>query len=355
MKTLFKYLLPIVVAAVVLPATVGFRNHPNASKRVQINQSLSEYELFIGMTAKLKPAPGVMMYEVNTPLFSDNSEKIRFIKIPEEAKVNYDPRNPLDLPVGTIICKTFFFPKDMRDPAKGRTLVESRILIHQPSGWETYPYIWDEMQLDANLSITGGKTTISWLDQDGAEKTYNYSVPNMSQCKGCHAYMQEAYPIGITARQLNRNIQTDQGSENQLMYWKRLGFMNGLPHTSTIPKLATAHDPATGDLDSRVRAWLDVNCGYCHSEQGSANVTGLFLDIFEMSKTNLGVYKPPVFAGRATGGLQYNIVPGQPDSSILYYRIISTEPDVQMPELGKKLVDAQGAALVREWIEKMEK
>lgn len=353
MKTFAKYTLPVLVAGLLLAFTTGFRHHPNTGKRVSIHQTLAEYGLFLGLTSQLKPAPGVINYEVNSPLFSDYSEKIRFIRFPEGATVNYDPRNPLDLPVGTIIAKTFFFPKDARNPKKGRTLVETRLLIRQPEGWETYPYIWDEEQMDANLSITGGKMDVSWIDKEGQSKLYAYSVPNMSQCKGCHAYQQAPYPIGVNVRQLNRAITTDQGEENQLVYWKRLGIIAGMPHPSTIPRLATAYDPSTGDLDTRVRAWLDVNCGYCHNEQGSANVTGLFLDIFEMSKTALGVYKPPIFAGRATGGLQYNIVPGKPDSSILYYRIISTEPDVQMPELGKKLVDVEGAAMIREWIEQM--
>jgi hypothetical protein len=32
------------------------------------------------------------------------------------------------------------------------------------------------------------------------------------------------------------------------------------------------------------------------------------------------------------------------------YRIESTEPEIRMPELGRNLVDAEGVALIREWI-----
>ena len=42
-----------------------------------------------------------------------------------------------------------------------------------------------------------------------------------------------------------------------------------------------------------------------------------------------------------------------PDASILVYRIESIEPDVKMPELGRNLVDAEGVALIREWIAAM--
>src|SRR5262249_8627575 len=47
--------------------------------------------------------------------------------------------------------------------------------------------------------------------------------------------------------------------------------------------------------------------------------------------------------------------PGEPDRSILVYRISSTHPSVMMPELGKRLVHEEGVALVREWISRMPK
>jgi hypothetical protein len=53
------------------------------------------------------------------------------------------------------------------------------------------------------------------------------------------------------------------------------------------------------------------------------------------------------------GGLVYDIIPGQPDKSILAYRIASTHPGVMMPELRKRLVHEEGVALVREWIAAM--
>ena len=63
--------------------------------------------------------------------------------------------------------------------------------------------------------------------------------------------------------------------------------------------------------------------------------------------------KPPVAAGIGSGGHEYDIVPGQPDRSILTYRIASTHPGIMMPELGKRLVHEEGVALVRQWIAAM--
>ena len=63
--------------------------------------------------------------------------------------------------------------------------------------------------------------------------------------------------------------------------------------------------------------------------------------------------KPPVAAGRGSGGRLYSIVPGEPDASILVFRLEATEPDIRMPELGRNLVDVEGNALIREWIAAM--
>jgi hypothetical protein len=63
-----------------------------------------------------------------------------------------------------------------------------------------------------------------------------------------------------------------------------------------------------------------------------------------------GIGKIPVAAGRGSGGRLYDIVPGQPDESILMYRLESMEPGVMMPELGRRLTDEEGVALVREWV-----
>ena len=97
-----------------------------------------------------------------------------------------------------------------------------------------------------------------------------------------------------------------------------------------------------------------VNCAHCHNPLGPARTSGLSLGSDEQSELALGVYRRPVAAGRGSGGRLYDIVPGKPDESILVYRIeVADEPDVVMPEVGRTLVDAQGVALIREWIARM--
>jgi hypothetical protein len=114
--------------------------------------------------------------------------------------------------------------------------------------------------------------------------------------------------------------------------------------------MAVWNDPATGTLEQQARAWLEMNCAHCHNPAGPARTSGLDLRYVQNDMAKFGFWKAPVAAGRGSGGRLYDIVPGKPDDSILMYRLESTEPGVMMPELGRRLVDRAGVALVREWI-----
>ena len=100
-------------------------------------------------------------------------------------------------------------------------------------------------------------------------------------------------------------------------------------------------------------AYLNIHCGHCHNPEGAADTSGLLLDGSHSLAVNLGVCKPPVAAGGGAGNLQYSIVPGAPDQSILIYRMNSQAPDEMMPELGRSLVHYEGIALIRHWIADM--
>ena len=88
---------------------------------------------------------------------------------------------------------------------------------------------------------------------------------------------------------------------------------------------------------------------------GSADTTGLYLSVNEKDVRKLGVYKPPVAAGRASGNLMYSIVPGKPEKSILLYRMKSEDPGIMMPESGRALVHSEGIRLIESWIKNYDK
>ena len=310
-------------------------------------EKISDYNIYKGDPKKLITTSNFITYEIITPLFSDYSYKHRSISIPKNKKILYNDRDVLEFPIGTIIAKTFYYPNNFNDIKAGVNLKETRIMIHQENGWIGLPYIWNNSQTEAYLEISGGVKKASWIDIDGIQQSINYIIPNMNQCKGCHVNSGIFTPIGPTAAQLNM-IYDD--IENQLIKWKKMGILEGLSSDSQIPKMAKWDDSKTYSLNDRARAWLDINCAHCHNKKGPANNTGLHLDYYETNLKALGINKTPVAAGRGSGHLKYDIVPGNPDESILVYRFKSTDPGIMMPELGRTMVHKEGLELIREWI-----
>ena len=316
-------------------------------------QKLSEYGLFVGNGAAQQPAVGVIPYDLNTPLFSDYADKYRFVKLPPGTSAKYSPHDAFEFPVGTIIAKTFAYPVDARDPSRGRRLLETRILRHDPDGWVGVPYIWNAEQTEAELDVAGDLVDVSWIDEHGDDRTNNYIIPNANQCKGCHKQGDAFLPLGPKARHLNKDFAYAGGTENQLTHWQRAGALQGAPKPAEAPRLAVWNDPATGTLDQRARAWLEVNCAHCHNAVGPARNAGLDLMADQTSPTKFGIFKTTVAAGRGTGGFDFDILPGKPDESVVMFRLKSIDAGIMMPELGKRLMHTEGVDLVREWIAAM--
>ena len=313
-------------------------------------EKLSEYNFFKGNLADLKPEQDVVPYEVNTPLFSNYAEKARFLKVPTGVQIAYNDTTTFTFPEGTVLIKNFFYPVDFRNPQKGKTIIETRLLVHETSGWKAYPYIWNDTQTDAIYDPAGETKTITYIDADGKTMSTLYHVPNKNQCKGCHIRGEKMQPIGVSARQLNRDYDYGNGTENQLDHLVSNGLLDRV--SEDAPRLATWNNPSSGTLNDRARAYLDANCGHCHSPQGPANTSGLFLNISETSRGHLGVFKSPVAAGRGAGELQFDIVPGEPHNSILLFRMKTNDPAIAMPEIGREQVHQEAVALIQEWIKK---
>jgi len=315
--------------------------------------TLAAYHLFTDADART-PSAGVTPYALNTPLFSDYAEKSRFLYLPPGTKARYRPTGPLDLPVGATLIKTFAYPADFRRPAEKVRMLETRLLIHRRSGWVALAYVWNAEQTEARLKRAGTRIDVSFLDAKGQARQVDYHVPNANQCKECHSLSGRIAPIGPKARNLNGDFAYAEGPENQLAHWTRTGKLVGAPTPDKAPRTARWDDPSE-PIEARGRAYLDGNCGHCHNPRGMASNSGLFLDLEEARGAKIGIGKRPVAAGKGSGDLEVDLVPGHPDASIIAYRMASTDPGVMMPELGRSIVHEEGLALVRDYIASMQK
>lgn len=335
------------------PVILEEEYHPTERDMPGVLSTLSEYGLFEGQLSDMNPGPHLVPYDLNSSLFTDYAFKKRFIYLPEGTNMIYNDEEVLEFPEGAMIFKFFYYPHDFNDPEGAKTIMETRVMIKKNNEWAAFPYSWNESQTDATLALAGDTKPISWVDEKGKSHHLDYSVPNMNQCKSCHELSNKMVPIGPSARQLNKVFQYVHGEANQLQHLVDINWLKDMPPLEDCPKLASWEDNSQVSVSARARAYLEINCGHCHRPEGPAKNSALHLMAHVDNPAAWGVGKTPIAAGRGSGGLQYDIVPGDPDASILVYRMESEEPEIMMPELGRKTAHQEGVQLVRDWIKSM--
>lgn len=304
---------------------------------------LSDYRLFLDAAGRT-PNRGVTPYALNTELYADGALKFRYVFVPEGRAAAYNDAGVFAFPVGTVLVKTFAAPGE---PGAER-YIETRLLIHRAEGWVAYPYVWNAEQTEAVYAPIGAEIPVRWMEGE-TQIALDWRVPNRNQCKGCHDTDGEITPIGPSARNLNRDA--PQGGGNQIVLWSGLGILANAP-PADWPLAPDAF--GTAALDLRARTYLDVNCAHCHNPRGPAHTSGLDLRLSTTEPYAWGVLKPPVAAGRASGGFAHSIEPGAPERSILLHRMNSVDPGVMMPELGRQRIDERAVTLITEWIAGMD-
>lgn len=292
---------------------------------------------FFNDTRNQLPAPGVVPYRLNTALWSDGSEKLRFVYVPpgKQAKATSPDENGglLDFPVGSALIKTFAYTENGK-----RRLIETRLLLHRAGGWVALPYLWNAEQTEARLALAGARVPVT----TPAGQAISYRVPNKNQCKECHGLDGKVVPIGPKARNL---------SHEWLAGFAKAGLLDAAPKVADPLPLWEKRAGATAE--AAARAHLDVNCAHCHRPGATASNSGLDLRWEQTDPKALGVMKRPVAAGRGAGSFLYDIVPGHPEQSILTHRMGSLEGGVAMPELGKATLDREGIEAAERWIASM--
>jgi uncharacterized repeat protein (TIGR03806 family) len=309
---------------------------------------LSDYNFFVGELKNLEPVYGVLPFKPTSELFTDYAEKKRFIWMPKDTKATYNTDHDiLELPVGAALIKNFYYKNVL--PFNTTQIIETRLLIHQQTGWILADYVWNAEQTEAFLDNQGSTLPISWVAEDNTTQSINYVIPGSNACISCHSNNLDNFPIGIKPQNLNSMYTYADGAKNQLSKLVEFGYLeDNLPANITS---VVDYNDTTKSLDLRVRSYFDINCAHCHEDGGSASyVEALRLPFYLTSDpVNMGVCvgtqsQPP---GIPHG---YIVAPNNVGNSVLYYEMNTNNTFWRMPRLGRTVIHTQGNALVEQWI-----
>ncbi len=320
----------------VSPVSLDLANMPYAT--------LSEYNFFDGDLKDLNPVFGVLPYDLNSALFSDYAHKKRFVWMPEGTKANYNSDyTPLDFPLGSVIIKNFYY--DNVQPSGATRIIETRLMYMTEEGWEFAKYVWNDEQTEATFTNAGSFTNVEWIE-NGITNTVNYRIPSRNECFTCHNKFGTPVPIGPKPQNLNRDLTYTDGSMNQLQKWIEYGYLeNNLP-TEIVSTVKW--DDETQDLELRVRSYIDINCAHCHSDESYCEYRPMRFGFQENDDyVNMGVCVEP---DTQINGTSFIVTPGNVDTSVLRFRVNSTEESNRMPIIGRTLKHEEGVRLIDEWI-----
>lgn len=320
---------------------------------------LSDWNVLRHDSTRLRIADDAMVYDLNTALFSDYAAKLRTLHIPAGETISHRD-GELHFPVGTVVSKTFLYQVDdsaraelhahwSGDPSelvmRKTRLMETRLLVHTKTGWQPFSYVWRDG--NAYHTLTGDLLEV---DTSDIPDRFAYLVPSRNQCASCHATNHttgKLKPIGLQVRHLNKPDPVF--NTNQLQSMVERGWLKLENRFADLPANAVIGD-TNSDLEHRARSYLDINCGHCHNPEGAADTSGLLLHYGAQDLASMGRCKPPIAAGRGSGGHLYSIVPGSARHSIMSYRMATRDPGSMMPELGRTLVHLDGVELIDSWI-----
>lgn len=285
---------------------------------------------------------GVRPYAPTYALWSDGARKQRYVWLPPGQSVDASNPDEFLYPVGTRFWKEFYV-----GPQDDQRLGETRYLIKTEAGWLYTVYVWSE----------DGQTAIQ--ENEGVDDLFGsgHSVPTRAQCKTCH-----------------------EGRGDLILGWDFIMLAPGANDLTAQDLfdegLLTVADESylsltvPGDaVEQAALGYLHANCGIsCHNTTtyAPANPSGLYLrlnvDDLESPHTTAavvsGVNREP--SSNADYGqlpeptLDYvDFRPLDTDRSLAFARMNYRGSDSAMPPLGTHVIDPDGVAAIRAWIESM--
>ena len=318
---------------------------------------LSETGLASSMSP-FRPAPGVMPYQIQAPMWRDGAEAEYWLAIPGTDRATFfqQPQTMFDwfrtqvvFPPGSVLVKTYWLQSVADDPASRRP-IETQLAHNLALGdWNYYSYRWNEEATDAELvPASGAVATIPITDRSaaGQHTELNWSFAARSQCRTCHTPWR-GETLGLIELQLRR---PHAGSDS----WRELlhgGYIaaDSNPSPQADDRFGALVNPHDGNhtLEQRARSYLHANCAHCHLHGGNSSAA---IDVsFEKPLQQTGLIDTRAMRGDMQLDDAHLVAAGAPERSVLLYRMAKLGSG-RMPPLASEHVDHAGVDLIARWI-----
>ncbi len=318
---------------------------------------LSETGLF-SSTLPLRPADGVIAYEIQAPMWRDGATTQYHLAIPELGKAKFLEksqritdifRTKVVLPPGSVLVKTYWMETTVGDPSTRRP-IETQISHNIALGdWNFYTFRWSGDASDAELVSAGGDIQPLRIEDSSAPDGHwdlNWSFASRTQCRTCHTPWR-----GETLSFVDVQLRNDRKSLDSLHQLSDGGWLDvdpALP-AQVDGQTVTLVNPndESRSIDQRARSYLHANCSHCHLFGGSSSAA------FDVSIEKLLDATGLVDTMPMRGDCQLDearlIAPGALERSVLLYRMAKLGSG-RMPAIGINRVDHEGVDLISRWI-----
>lgn len=263
---------------------------------------------------------GVISYAPTYPLWSDNAQKMRYVRVPKCQSIAFDKATQtLQIPPNTRFYKTFL--KQVKDVSGNLTYrkIETRVIVSRPDTNNADgtvaqnalfgTYVWNQDETQATLlndPLRDGKPFADRIfsyviDEqaaapieasnpsnlqaalDNARITRHYALPGSERCVQCHmGSPSQSFILGFTPLQVARRVD-DQGgvyeaaTGDELTQLQRLidyGVITGMDSPADVLPLEQAEGarPPRNQYELQAQAYMVGNCAHCHNPRGFPSV-----------------------------------------------------------------------------------
>jgi mono/diheme cytochrome c family protein len=259
---------------------------------------------------------GVISYAPTYPLWSDDAEKMRYIRVPHGQSVGFDKASQtFQIPPNTRFYKTFL--KAVTDINGNPTFrkIETRLIVSRPDTTMADgtaqqnalfgTYVWNEDETQASLLtdplrdgkpfadrifpyVTDEKAAQPIIDSNpsnlqaalqSAGVTRHYALPGSERCTQCHMGSPSAsFVLGFTPLQVARRPDGTGGvyepaMGDELTQLQRLidyGVITGMTSPADVLPLERSEGARTprNAYELKAQAYMVGNCAHCHNPRG---------------------------------------------------------------------------------------